>query len=97
MEEVLKLAGYHPSRIKNWQAVVLEPAFWQALGKALNWSGWMCRNCRLGKVLKICGCNNAEAFLIKPWLYYALRFFELRMTGGDEEKFWKELINPPSK
>lgn len=44
---------------------VLDPLFWQALGKALGWKG--------------------------AWKHYAHQYFDLLLTGGDTEKFWKEL------
>jgi hypothetical protein len=31
--------------------------------------------------------------LVKDWLYQAHQYFDLLLTGGDTEKFWKELLN----
>jgi hypothetical protein len=69
-EDGYKISSGFP--IANIQVVtVLDPLFWQALGKALGWIDYA-----------------------RPqWLQYALEYFELALTSGDTEKFWKELLN----
>lgn len=67
---------------------VLDPLFWQALGRALKWHEWT--DVTVG--------NWDEMHLISPqnvltWKHHALRYFELRMNGGNENKFWEDLIN----
>lgn len=37
------------------------------------------------------GCESDNAY-VESWLYHALRFFELLMTGGDTEQFWSDLL-----
>jgi hypothetical protein len=75
------------------------PAFWQALGKARGWKcakcggvgftqehqptafhGEECDNC---PVQVQCDCNS--------WLYHALRYFEVKLSGGDLSDYWQSL------
>ena len=56
---------------------ILDPLFWQALGKALGHG--------------INQRDNVTNRLI--WQQLALDYFDLVLTGGDTEKFWKELLN----
>ena len=57
---------------------ILDPLFWQALGKALD-----------AENLRFAG--NGQP--MRPaWLVYALRYHEVALTGGDTEKFWKDLL-----
>lgn len=73
---------------KNWQKHALNPAFFQALGKALGWSGdWGISEYR--------GRDNVEGRLrrVNSPEYHAHRFCDLILTGGDTQKFWDELIN----
>jgi len=76
--------------------IAQDPLFWQALGKALGWSEeTMVRYLHIKKV------ENTEAYystdeshiLSQEWLYRSHQYFDLLMTGGDTEKFWKELCN----
>jgi hypothetical protein len=69
--------------------VVFEPAFWQALGYALGWKGGTYKY----EWFHLASGDFAGGRVgVRPWQYHALRYFELHMTGGDEEKFWKELL-----
>lgn len=58
--------------------VILDPLFWQALGKALGWGTTTASN--------NFGYKNS-------WQYYAHQYINLILTGGDTDKFWKELLN----
>lgn len=69
--------------------VVLDPLFWQALGKALGWKL---------KVLVIWDWNatwTATVTEMETWRWYAHQYFDLLLTGGDQDKFWKELLTSP--
>lgn len=83
MEKAIRLAiekgGYSlgTADIFDYQIVLLDPLFWQALGKALKWG-----ESELWE-------NDKN---IPHWKLHALNFFELKLTGGDEEKFWEELL-----
>lgn len=105
MNEAIKLAiekgGYKFSPIIEWyrpiasiyadhckpldyplNSVFSDPLFWQALGKALiDHRRWR-RPITVNKGLPD-----------KPvWLFHALRYHELILTGGDTERFWKDLL-----
>jgi hypothetical protein len=70
---------------KDW--AVLQPLFWQALGKALGW-----KEPKQGRNIVPGFYEPVIAFgLLETWVWYALRYHELVLTGGDTEKFWKEL------
>ena len=75
---------------------VLDPLFWQALSKALRWEGYQCENCgykHFGGIGYSECCSLWASSTTRPqWIYQALRYYELNLTGGDTEKFWKELL-----
>ena len=56
---------------------VLDPLFWQALGKGLRWG--------VGK----CALGRNE--YIEIWEGHAMDCLHLILTGGDTEKFWDNL------
>lgn len=56
--------------------IVLDPTFWQALGKALVW-----------EKLEYHSDGSYDG-----WHYYATRFINLILTGGDTEKYWNDLL-----
>ena len=93
MNEAIRLAiegGWRPTFLTlrhlhniNDQEVVLEPEFWTALGKALGWT-----DCD--------GFTNSTVHLFhkgKCWSGYAHHYLDVRLTGGDEEAFWKGLLD----
>ncbi|HSY52432.1 MAG TPA: hypothetical protein VLC46_26765 [Thermoanaerobaculia bacterium] len=58
-----------------------DPAFWQALGKARRWSD-----------ISKFGDINFERLGVHPgWLTLALRYFEVKLSGGDLNQFWTSL------
>ena len=69
---------------------VLDPLFWQALGKACGWGEEMYANEEEKKVLKdMTTPFNADSVFIQPSksiisgpLYYALKFHEINLTQG---------------
>jgi hypothetical protein len=71
--------GYYFST--DAEHIVLDPKFFQALGKALGWGEteiyrW-----------------DGEPLLTMYWKFQATQYFDLLMTGGSTEKFWKQLIS----
>lgn len=66
------------------EQTVLDPLFWQALGRALGWS-----NHGMDKHY----CLNFPYFDWQDydWVFYAHQYFDLVLTNGDTEKFWKDL------
>jgi hypothetical protein len=94
MEKAIKLAIEKGGYDQMWEGthqntieLMLDPLFWQALGRALGWSETHNR----GK--EVIGFDDREK-LVDVWLYHALRCHELVLTGGDQEKFWKDLLIP---
>jgi hypothetical protein len=63
------------------QEIALDLSFWQALGKALRWP-------LLGQPYYL-GNHWCER---EWWQYKAIKFYDLILTGGDTEAFWKELL-----
>jgi hypothetical protein len=73
-------------KVGTWyypQGIVLDPLFWQALGKAL---GWKKAKGNMSYALN-------EIVGIPAWQTYAHDYFDLLLIGSDTEKFWKELLN----
>lgn len=69
-----------PLSNKTLALAVLDPLFWQALSKALGWD-------KTHTVWFKQSWENRE-----PWLNHAHQHFDLILTGGDIESFWKELL-----
>jgi hypothetical protein len=91
MNEAIKLAiekgGYKTVSEEHWKQygvkefIILDPLFWQALGKALGWN----------ETDKL--AHDLHSPDIEPlWYLFAMEYFDLVLTGGDTEKFWKELL-----
>jgi len=59
--------------------VCLDPLFWQELGKARGWSE---------KIIMTTFPGNVD---VREWWMHALDYFETRLSGGDETKFWESL------
>ena len=72
---LIKFADYG-EELKN--KAVLDPLFWQALGKALGWEE---------KVNRIDTYSE-----VWEWKYQAHQYLHAKFNGT-EEKFWKELIS----
>lgn len=84
IEEAIK-GGYE---VTAWweSAIFPDSAFWQSLGKQRGWNEYE----------DIARGNWDEPKTIthetiKTWLYHALRYFEVKLSGGSEEEFWKSL------
>lgn len=75
--------GWEPYKTRttlpNWQITALDPAFWQALGKALGWPSVTPGNSVMTQEFP------------QTWRYHALHFYDLILTGGDTAAFWKSL------
>jgi hypothetical protein len=57
------------------------PEFWNGLGRALGWSG-----------SRTIAWNGSERTHSYP-LYQALRYFEVALSGGDMQTFWRKLLD----
>lgn len=65
----------------NESGVVLDPKFWQALGKALGWDD--------GEIERVGYADGRYPWM---WQFIAHQFYDLILTGGDTNKFWEELL-----
>ncbi len=64
------------------EQIILDPVFWQDLGKVLD----------LDNTARVVSRGNTR-YLTIGWVDFARHYFDLVLTGGDTEKFWKELTN----
>jgi hypothetical protein len=76
--------------------VVVDPEFWKALGKALGW-GDKCKDCYIGEPHEWCQHGShldmyGKYWKNAPWADAASRYFDIKLTGGDEDAFWKGLL-----
>lgn len=66
--------------------IVADAEFWKALSRALGW----------GSGIKKTKSNNtfnySQPIIVDAWLNHALRFFEIKLTNGSEETFWKDIL-----
>lgn len=93
MEKVIKLAieaGYEYKGDGYWslphESYLIDPKFWQALGKSLGW-GEKCKNC--GSIANgLC----QEHKYIRDWKIPWHRFIDHLAEGKDVDEFFKDLI-----
>lgn len=88
MEEAIKRAiegGWKPKRVvldqitMRHEEILLDPLFWQALGKAEGW--------------KQEGVISSAKMAKKPdWVYQWIKFIEHLAEGKDADSFFKELL-----
>jgi hypothetical protein len=82
----------------GFDAIILDPLFWQALAKALRWSRWTCgnRDCALefnssahktAIICPKCGAHGALNTVVAKMEKYMRKVFY-----KETEKFWKELL-----
>lgn len=77
------------------QHLVLEPAFWQALGKAKGWNH-KCTDCYIGEPHEWCKSGShleKDKYENCAWFDCANKFFNLLMTNGDTSKFWDDITS----
>jgi hypothetical protein len=63
----------------NWQEIALDPTFWQALHKALDWDD---------EEVEIKGIRRT----VPAWEINSEEFCHLIYQGQSTEEFWKELL-----
>ncbi len=72
--------------------IVCDPTFWRSLGKELKWQDIQELETRITK----CWCSKCGEVRVTMqwpvWKYHAQHFFELLLSGGDTDSFWKNLI-----
>lgn len=76
-----RILGKPPHMKWSWQfeRIALDPLFWQALGKALGWHDGYVEFAAMG--------------FSNEWKLTAHRFYDLILTGGDTEAYWKEILD----
>jgi hypothetical protein len=67
---------------KNMPNYLTDPLFWQALGKARGWRTY--DKTTYDK-------RMVNRGMMDEWNRHARDWFETRMSGGDEKKFWEQL------
>ena len=72
--------------LKPEYCCVLDPLFWQSLGKACGWMGYQCVNCGY-KHFSTFGFSECCQFWSSAktrdrWQYEALKFHEINLTEG---------------
>lgn len=79
-----KLGKWHsfncPETINGQKDLVLDPLFWQALGKALE------------ERFEKSQAPSFVSFDKWDWTYYAHQYFDLIMTEQSTDEFWKSLL-----
>jgi hypothetical protein len=98
---------HHDQSICICQAMVpQDPLFWQSLGKAFRWEEdiEVCGGCgaklekqEITPYGKHKGNCDSDVDWNLTWKFWAHEYFDLVLTGGDTEKFWKELTENKSK
>lgn len=75
---------------KEVESIILDPLFWQSLGKALGWG-------QKDKLFTFAYSDNstsiAHSGFRDEWQFHAHQYFDIKMTNGNEEEFWKGLLN----
>jgi len=72
---------------------LLDPSFWQSLGKALSWKENRDRKHPEMVKAEYCDCRNCEYWAGNPvWKYQWHRLIDHRAEGGSVESFFKTLI-----
>jgi hypothetical protein len=87
--EPIEFYFYDECRPK-WQEIALDPLFWQALGKALEWSDYtqVLHYYDQDRWNRDCTHSKNEV----TWQHNARCFYNLILTGGDTDAFWKDLL-----
>lgn len=87
-----------------WEVIALDPSFWKALSKSCGWDeyetvwlhGEIPNKTNLkyifGQDKKGTNIQNPNTYvLLEGWIYRAIRFYDLILTGGNTDAFWNEL------
>lgn len=82
-------AGWHSAlgheEVQCMYLIALDPSFWQALGKALEWGIHAAYVTDPDD-----GAMGIEQ--VKEWKLNAFRFYDLILTEQSTEAFWRELL-----
>ena len=98
--ELAKQFGYD-GRVYSKHGELLDPKFWQALGRALGWEKQVCAKCgypaeNLGVY---CGGCDTELDIIPypEWLYHWHRFVDHLAEGKPADEFFAVLLGEEGK
>jgi hypothetical protein len=72
------------------EEMIIDPLFWQSLGKALGWDKEDEENLKL---YHASGGYGRMPVTIYKWNKNAHNFYNLLLTSGNTEKFWKDLLD----
>lgn len=99
-QDAIKQAQYKISPLANPDLAMLDPLFWQELGKARGWNErmYVCGGCGVNlqekEVTHWNKCEKCDSD-VEHWITYefwAIEWFkETRLSNGDETKFWESL------
>ena len=70
------------------RAIFQDPGFWQALGKARGWGGYVGETAPARGYF---GGQDSFSFEGDEWELHALTYFSERLSAGDLNAFWKSL------
>lgn len=85
----------NPVILNEWGGVIMhdlaceltcDPSFWQALGKALEWSEEHFTSCAIWKTGE-CDCSAKD-----EWKEKAKEFYDLILERKDTTAFWEEIL-----
>lgn len=77
----------------GYEKILLDPTFWQCLGKAMGWTKQTQEVQLDGFNLEAMnnGCSSTTKDIEYNWLYYWHRFIDHLADGGDANSFFKNL------
>lgn len=87
-------AGYNPIEDSaNQQKILLDPLFWQCLGKAEGWKQWLCSCGHYYDKSGVIICPNCKKIDAKySWLQNWHTLIDHLADGGDAETFFTNLL-----
>ena len=94
IEQAIQKAGWDVENIKNVEALLLTPIFWQSLGKALGWPKKGCIECGFrGRYDDFHGdCGKCLGRDYKGWQAQWHRFIDHLAEGKDAESFFASIL-----
>lgn len=75
-----------------YEYYILDPAFWQALGKSCGWHRCTIISNENDYPIPHKHSNSCQVYIMRAQV-----FFELILTGGNTEQFWEEILPAISK
>lgn len=75
--------------------VLLDPLFWQSLGKSLEWNNGYCIKCKklITNIMNNCYCGEFDPRNFRHrWRYEWHSFIDHLADNGNPEDFFKELL-----